>query len=90
LERVIYSVVVALNLSSEPSSTGRFVNGAGKNDGLQSGALRNISLTQETRVSLMHEIIASLDRYFCSPRHNFNWKRSGVTIISRSIVRFDL
>jgi len=66
------------------------VNGVVKNGDLQSGARRNISLMQETRVSLMGEIIASLDRYFCSPRHNFERKRSEVTIISRSIVRFDL
>jgi hypothetical protein len=27
----------------------------------------------------MGEIIASLDRYFCSPGHNFDWKHSGVS-----------
>jgi len=27
----------------------------------------------------MGEIIASLDGYFCSPGHNFDWKRAGVS-----------
>jgi hypothetical protein len=27
----------------------------------------------------MDEIIASLDRYFFSPGHNFDWKASGVS-----------
>jgi len=26
----------------------------------------------------MGEIIASLDGYFCSPEHNFDWKHAGV------------
>ena len=27
----------------------------------------------------MGEIIASLDGYFCSPEHNFDWKHAGVS-----------
>jgi hypothetical protein len=27
----------------------------------------------------MGEIIASLDSYFCSPGHNFDWKHAGVS-----------
>jgi hypothetical protein len=27
----------------------------------------------------MGEIIALLDGYFCSPRHNFDWKHAGVS-----------
>jgi len=46
---------------------------------VQRSAPRSISSTREARVSWMGEIIASLDRYFCSPGHNFDWKHSGVS-----------
>ena len=35
----------------------------------------------------MHEVIASLDGYFCSPERNFDWKRGGVSRIPPAGVR---
>jgi hypothetical protein len=32
----------------------------------------------------MAEIIASLDGYFCSLGHNFDWKHAGVSRVTRS------
>src|SRR6266404_9389963 len=72
-------VETALNIPLEHSSTGRFANSAAKSADLQSSALPNISSTRGTRVSWMGEIIASLDGYFCSPGHNFDWKHARVS-----------
>jgi hypothetical protein len=75
----MYSLELGLNLASKHSSTGRFANRIAKSADLQSSVLRSINSGRETRVSWMGEIIVSLDGYFCSPGHNFDWKHAGVS-----------
>ena len=55
------------------SSAGRFTNSVARSGDLLSSVLRRTGSRQETRVSSMGEIIASLDGYFCLPGHNFDW-----------------
>ena len=67
-----------MDITSEHSSTGLFVNRIAKSGDLQSSALQSMSSRRETHVSWMDEIIAALDRYFYSPEHNFDWKHAEV------------
>src|SRR5437867_3372363 len=63
------SVEVGLNTGSRLSSLALFGSDGGRSVNLPSGALQPIDSKRESRVSLMREIIASLDGCLSSPQH---------------------
>jgi hypothetical protein len=68
-----------LNTASDLSSIELFANAVPKSGELPSGTPESIDSKRESPAFLMHEVIASLDGYFCSARRNFNWKRQGAS-----------